>query len=139
MNSTATLNIAEYVAQIASACPEVEEIWLIGSRANGTERPGSDWDLVVFGRAGSLNCLKKRRELHRSDVDCLVMTDSDQFVSAWGPDRKSGSLSGWEWARVAAGQVEYTETKGRGTGDSFNVVLNRKNGVRVWPLEDHAT
>lgn len=134
----AELVIAEYVRQLADACADVSEIWLYGSRANGTARAGSDWDLLVFGRDGAYECLAAASHLHREDVDCLVMRDADEFSNAWGKKPKSGSLSGWEWMQVSGTAAQYTEVKPRGSGDNFNMVLTVRAAKLVWPREANA-
>jgi predicted nucleotidyltransferase len=37
--------------------PEIERVWVFGSRAKGTQRPGSDVDLAVSGIGVSLTTL----------------------------------------------------------------------------------
>jgi predicted nucleotidyltransferase len=139
MKGTASeLDIYEYVDRLAASCSGVAEIWLIGSRANGTERPESDWDLLVFGDETSLDCLAQALELHREDVDCLVVGGVDEFSSAWGPRAKSGSLSGWKWKRISDAEAQYTEAKPAGNGDSFNVVRKQRNGKLLLSAGQHA-
>lgn len=60
------------------------EIWFIGSRANGTSRPDSDWDFLAFANPSVLEFLAAETDLQRPDIDFLVSTDGDNFQSAWG-------------------------------------------------------
>jgi hypothetical protein len=131
-------DISAYAGQLAAACTDVCSVWLIGSRANDTERPDSDWDLLVFGGPGAHACLSSAHHLHRADIDCLVLSDSEDFSNAWGPRSKSGSLSGWEWTQVSSNLAQYTEAKPRGEGDNFNVVLTRRDAKLVWRRGEHA-
>ncbi len=60
------------------------EVWLIGSRANGTERQDSDWDLLVIGKAN----LRKRLSAQEpwTGFDLLVRARWKEglvFVSPW--------------------------------------------------------
>ena len=61
---------------------------MIGSAPVEHAPPDSDWDLLVFGERDSMSRLQAHTPLHRNDVDCLVMIDSDRFQSAWGRSRK---------------------------------------------------
>ena len=108
--------IDEFVAQLVSRFPNIYEVWLIGSRANGTARPDSDWDLLVFGDSPVRAQISTADDLHRADVDCLVLIDDDRFISAW-PPLHSGSLSAWDWHRCTEDSATYTETKWRDSED----------------------
>jgi hypothetical protein len=134
----AELVISDYAQQLADTCADVSAVWLFGSRANGTARAGSDWDLLVFGGVGAYDCLAAASHLHREDVDCLVMRGTDDFSNAWGKKPKSGSLSGWEWKQASGTTAQYTEVKPRGRGDSFNMVLTQRVAKLVWSREAHA-
>lgn len=89
------------------------EVWLMGSRANGTARINSDWDLLIFGDKALLDALKKEDPL--GEVDVLVVHDGNAFQSPWNKTDegilKSGSLSGWEWQRKSATEATYSGTK----------------------------
>ena len=41
----------EYICALFMTEPAVEQVWLYGSRAKGTNRPGSDIDLALVGPA----------------------------------------------------------------------------------------
>lgn len=38
-----------YMAELFTRHPDIEQVWLYGSRAKGTNRPGSDVDLALVG------------------------------------------------------------------------------------------
>jgi predicted nucleotidyltransferase len=38
----------QYVAELTATYPGIREVWLLGSRANGTATEASDWDYLVF-------------------------------------------------------------------------------------------
>jgi len=40
-----------YMAELFGQYPDVEQVWIYGSRAKGTNRPGSDVDLALIGPA----------------------------------------------------------------------------------------
>lgn len=51
-SQTSDLEFIDRVADALHALPGVEGVALGGSRAQGTNRPGSDWDLAVYYRHG---------------------------------------------------------------------------------------
>lgn len=97
---TLPVDLACWLAEVVRRHPGIAEVWLIGSRANGTETPESDWDFLVFpccvvepdggletgwlrsdqGRetglpAGVAASIHADSTLRRADVDFLVVTD----------------------------------------------------------------
>lgn len=88
-------------------------VWLIGSRANGTARKNSDWDLLVMGDAELLERLS--RTAPTPNVDLLVLFDGESFASPWDSGsskvRKSGSLSDWAWRQTSESEAIYSGTK----------------------------
>jgi hypothetical protein len=118
----------EYVTALVSACPCIRQVWLMGSRANGTARPNSDWDYLIFGDDTILNALRTDRKLHRPDVDLLVVYDADNFVEPWGTEEreKRGSLSGWQWHYLSEHEAEYRATKP-------GWKITRSKAYRYWP------
>ena len=123
----------EHIAMLAKRYPQIEEVWLIGSRAEGLERANSDWDYLVFANERLINSLRQKPELYREDVDLLVVYDGDRFKSPWrdGARVKSGSLSEWDWKVVGEGEATYRATKWRSDSD-FNMNLREARGRRVW-------
>lgn len=89
------------------------EVWLIGSRANGTAREDSDWDFLIFGNSALLSQLESEQAPENADV--LVVYDGDAFRSPWNKTEdgviKSGSLSGWKWSKTSESEALYSGTK----------------------------
>ena len=91
------------------------EVWLIGSRANGTARDDSDWDLLVVGKT------KLRRRLAAYDpwtgFDVLVRArwkNGVVFVSPWkneGRKRKAITAKSLRWRATSESSAEYWEMK----------------------------
>ena len=123
----------EHIAMLANRYPQIEEVWLIGSRAEGPERPSSDWDYLIFANERLINSLRQKPELNRNDVDLLVVYDGDRFKSPWrdGTRVKSGSLSEWDWKVVGEDDATYRATKWRSDSD-FDVNVRVGRGRRVW-------
>src|SRR5580765_4555616 len=103
--------IINCVLETAGKCANLQSIWILGSRANGSAHSASDWDFLAFGNANALDCLRKNPDLHKPNVDFLVVTNGDNFQNAWGDREKKGSLSSWEWTQKSDMEAEYTEAK----------------------------
>ena len=130
MSSVTSADVSDYAGSLAASCSGIGAIWLIGSRANGNEKETSDWDLLVFGETGTLECLKARPDLHRSNVDCLALAD-DAFQNAWGK-RKSLTLKELKWEETAESHALYTEHKWSDHEGSPGVVSGRMRAIKLW-------
>jgi len=122
----------KFIRNITSSCPGLKSIWLIGSRANGTARENSDWDYIAFGDNDVLRCIENNENLHRSNTDFLVVTNDEDFRSAWGEKDKSGSLSEWEWHQLSPTEAQYQEAKWVENEEQAKIVVTTKKAVRVW-------
>jgi predicted nucleotidyltransferase len=122
-----------FLKQIADSSPELDSIWLIGSRANGTATESSDWDFIAFGTSSTLETLRSDTRLHREKTDFLVVTNGEDFEAAWGEIDKTGSLSEWEWKVLSASESEYTQSKWVEREEGSRVECTRSRGIKVWP------
>jgi len=107
--------IRKYVEILKDDFPAIEEIWLLGSRANGTARSDSDWDFLVFSSEPPKlkEKLQRMTKYHRDDVDLFVVDEDRNFVTAFGKT-KGGSLDGWKWNQNSANSASYKGTKADG-------------------------
>jgi Nucleotidyltransferase domain len=123
-----------YVAALLRAYPSIKEVWLIGSRADGSAKPTSDWDYIILANQGVLAALSKTSTFNQPDIDLLVVFDGDNFRKPWadGQREKRGSLSGWEWRAISATAATYRATKA-GEGEDFNVDVRIGRAIRVHP------
>jgi len=105
----------EYVSQITAAYPAIREVWLIGSRANGTEGASSDWDYLAFADDNTLADLSRSVRFNWRGVDLLVVVDKVNFAEPWVNDKgqKTGSLAAddWNWKRITETEASYRATK----------------------------
>ena len=125
-----------YTEQLTSAHPTIQSVWLLGSRANGTERPDSDWDLLVFGTREILDALKHNQQFHPQIVDLLVVYNGNDFEQPWGEKQKLGSLTEWCWKESSENEATYRATKGIFSADGeeeFNVKVTQYKAYRVYP------
>jgi hypothetical protein len=116
-------SVSTHSSCVVNRCPGIAEIWLVGSRANLTQRDDSDWDFLLFADEDTLSALRAAPELARDDFDLLVVIDGDRFESPWQrmdtPGKfKRGRLANylgpdgievvtWEWSRISEAEAEY--------------------------------
>ncbi|MDP1758639.1 MAG: nucleotidyltransferase domain-containing protein, partial [Thermodesulfovibrionales bacterium] len=67
--------ISSYVKKLTEQYPAIHSIWLFGSRANGTAKETSDWDLFVFGNEQGLVSLRNNSSLKNDYVDILFVVN----------------------------------------------------------------
>lgn len=136
-------DIEDYLRKLAAKCPSVREVWLLGSRANNTERENSDWDLLAFADQSTFNTISEDESLHLSNVDLLVVhSENGTFEKPWGDKKKKGSLNSWSWVRTTDREATYeshrwipdAEQKYPGTETGYCETLKLK-ALRIWPRE----
>lgn len=128
----------ELVENISNSCPDIRAIWLIGSRANGTDNAFSDWDFIAFGSENSLEYLKVHCELHLDSVDFLVVLNNNDFRAAWGELEKTGSVQEWQWVQKSAHLATYVQTKYVEMEDGSRFDCSTKSAIKVWPPQSAA-
>ncbi|MDP3786738.1 MAG: nucleotidyltransferase domain-containing protein [Candidatus Omnitrophota bacterium] len=128
------ININEYINKLVEKHQDIKSIWLIGSRANGTEKEDSDWDLLVFATEETLHSLKNNKEFCKDEIDLLVVYNGNDFQEPWTRDSrnnkcKSGNLKEWSWKKFTCIEAQYTIDAG------FKEAL--RAGVTEWtPREE---
>jgi len=129
-------DVRAYVRKLTTAHRNVKEMWLLGSRANGTAKPTSDWDILAFADDPTFNALRDDTELHHSDVDLLVVRSADgRFEKPWGR-KKSGSLEKWQWNRLSETEATYRSTKFvPDPGETHHGDFHEQTfkAIRLWP------
>lgn len=100
------MRLPEHVQRVITelvADSSVHKIWLVGSRANGTASPTSDWDLLVFS-----NRDPNVREERCSDVDVI-------WKGPTQTQREGGSIqidfTRFQWAENDDGTADYVGYK----------------------------
>ena len=111
------MKATEYVSELVTKYPRIREIWLIGSRANGSATADSDWDYLAFADEETFIRLKSDPQINRDGVDLMVVRDGVNFASPWtdGNRQKQGTLAktggGWDWKRCSPTRATYRATK----------------------------
>ena len=112
----------EYIGRLVQAYPSIREIWLLGSRANGSERPDSDWDCLAFGDdAGALNQLHNDPQFDDPKVDLLFVGPGlDEAIEPWCDPGTSWKKLGFghapggiKWRVISPTEASYVESKER--------------------------
>lgn len=130
------LDIQDFLDTLRSALPEIETIWLIGSRANPTSRPPRDWDFLIFTKPICLAKVEALSHYRQDNIDVLVVRDEGDFEELWfvpSPERqkpKRGSLTDWEWQVVSSTEACYVGAKAR--TNSPHVDLKEKSAICLW-------
>ncbi len=75
----------------------IESVWLIGSRANGTSRPDSDWDFLGFATKDVLRALRADNSFRQSGLHLFIVTDGNRFECPWP---RSGAGDDFECGRL---------------------------------------
>jgi hypothetical protein len=126
-----------YIENLLRAYPNIEQVWLIGSRADSSATASSDWDYMIMADQRTLDDLVAAPHFNVSGVDLLVVYDGDNFRKPWpdGEREKHGSLMGWEWREVSAVEAVYKATKPR-EDDDFYSWVKQGRAVRLFPRFD---
>jgi len=123
--------LSAFISRVLVSCLEIRAVW--SSADAGSHLAAATHQLIVFADRPTLLNLRKSRDLHRADVELLVVFDGDQFENAWGPQRLSGSLSRWAWRQVSDGLAYFDESKWAPSGADVGVVIRvRRQAVLVW-------
>lgn len=124
--------IPSYIEKLTEQYPDINSIWLFGSRANGTAKEISDWDLFVFGSEQYLVSLRNNSSLKNDSVDILFVVNGDDFVSPWAD--KQGTLSEWQWMETSSCEAKYIGTKEPTDGTGwFRAEIKEQKAIKVWP------
>lgn len=98
----------QFVQQLIALDPPPEEIWLIGSRANGRATEDSDTDLLVFA-SSEFKAILTSSLAAPPNIDCLVVGGNGEYADAWRD--KTGSLDKLRWNREGAAVARYIGVK----------------------------
>ena len=127
----APAELSAFLSRVLVCCMDIRAVWSSGE-AGSCPAAGSH-QLIVFADRPTLLSLRKSGELHRADVELLVVFDGDQFENAWGPTRLSGSLSRWAWRQVSDELAYYDESRwAQRERDPGSVIRVRRQAVLIW-------
>ncbi len=137
-------DIKNYLDHLVKKFPQIEAVWLIGSRANSYAKTDSDWDFLVFGNDNILQSLRSNSSFKQNNIDLLIVHNGNTFIEPWGKNQKHGTLVDWEWKQTSPNDSEYishnwipneNDTKRFGVKHNaeFGTIVDRKSkGILVW-------
>jgi len=127
----APAGLSAFLSRVLVSCLEIRAVWL--STDAGSCLASAAHQLIVFADKATLLSLRRSDQLHRADVELLVVFDGDHFENAWGPQRLSGSLSRWAWRQVNDELAYFDESKwSPSEHDAGAVVRVRRQAVLIW-------
>lgn len=127
----APAGLSPFLSRVLVSCLEIRAVW--SSADAGSCLAATSHQLIVFADRPTLLNLRRSDQLHRADVELLVVFDGDQFENAWGPQRLSGSLSRWAWRQVNDELAYFDESKwAHSEADPGAVVRVRRQAVLIW-------
>lgn len=129
------LKIDDFLSEVTRAHPGIREIWLLGSRAKGHERPDSDWNLLAFADEDTFQELRGNVQFRRADVELLVVRDGDEFREPWGDNPKHGYLSEWAWVKTSDREAQYHGTKWVQDEKGGRTIIELCRASRLWPVD----
>lgn len=117
--------VATYLDRLTFAHPGIRAVWLFGSRANGSSKADSDWDLLAFGDRAILDALRADNTFRHPEVDLFIVHDGNRFESPWpdGDEAKLGRLQngfefnpdryvyGYRWKELSEREAAYVSTR----------------------------
>lgn len=130
---------AEYLAKLVAAYPSIREVWLFGSRANGSDKAESDWDYMAFADEATYAALQRDLRFHCDGIDLMIVRDGSQFAKPWTDDGrpKGGTLAkepgGFYWERLSSAEATYRATKAP-DAEGLNVRIIEQRALRVYPV-----
>jgi predicted nucleotidyltransferase len=129
--------LKEYIEELIKHHPQIESIWLIGSRAYELATDNSDWDILVFANREVLSKLRERPILERKQFDLFVVYNGKDIQGAWPEgELKSGNLEEWEWKEISPKDVVYKGRKSKGK-DWFKAGMTEvkiAKTIKLWPV-----
>jgi hypothetical protein len=125
--------VLSFIHLVLGACPDIRAVWSLDHEPGGPWSDEGPCRLLAFANASALKRLQAATELHRADIEFLVVVDGDEFASAWGPSNLSGSLARWAWRQTAADEAHYDESRwAERDGGTRTVVRVRRKAFLVW-------
>lgn len=124
--------IQQHIQKIIIFFPQIEKVWLFGSRANERCKPNSDWDIMVFADSKVLSELKDNSQIKHPNIDLFICYNGDSCESPWPDGSKVRKLSlkeGLKWSECG-NVATYKGTK-ETEGGSWEV-FPQLNACKIW-------
>lgn len=132
----------QYVDQLIQSHPGIAEVWLFGSRADGTPKLNSDWDYLVFlSDQREFNGICQHRELDQPEIDLFVVVDRRAMRPWPARDRQNkvlrpdASPEGMNWTARGASATYQSREERRPGSPSLETVVRIRVAKRVHPSD----
>lgn len=135
---SARSTIADVTSRVLAACLDIRAIWSIGHDPEDTGLGAAPCRLLAFASGAALQRLRMCEHLHDAGVELLVVTNGEDFATAWGPGKLSGSLARWGWRQSSADEAYYDESRWAQRDGGGAVVRVRRKAFLVWQAGDRA-
>lgn len=130
---TASAALPSFVSRILASCIDIHSLWSIDHSPEAAWLGVAPYKLLAFADLQTLQSLRRSTDVHREDLDFLVVFDGDRFESAWGKCKVSGSLSRWAWRYVSRDEAYYDESRwDPRNANAGGVVRLRRKALLVW-------
>ena len=131
--SYAPPGINRFTQHVLAACLDIDAVWSIDHAPGEAWTDDGRWCLLAFASPPVLKRLQACDHLHSAHVEFLVVVNGDEFASAWGPVRLSGSLARWAWRQTTVNEAYYDESRwAQHDGRDGGVVRVRRKAFLVW-------
>jgi hypothetical protein len=130
----ASPELSAFLSRMLLCCLDIQTVWSLGHDGLAEQAAEQSRELLIFADRLSLHTLRKADRLHRADVQVLVVVDGDEFESAWGPRKISGSLARWAWRQVTQDVAYYDESRWAEPAEGIAAVTRvRRKAFLIWP------
>jgi len=128
----------QYVDRLIQSHPGIAEVWLFGSRADGTPKLNSDWDYMVFlSDQREFNGICQDRELDQPEIDLFVVVGF-RAMRPWSARdgqnkvlRLDASPEGMHWTARGASATYHSREERRPGSASFEPFVRVRVAKRV--------
>ena len=120
-----------FIDQLLESCPLIRSIWLVSDAVSERRWPARryTWDLVAFADPFTLQRLRRKVRLHRTDVRLRVLDGGNRLEPAWGNSR-DGVCVASDWLAQGPRDGHYTESAAAAPGSLRDCA--RRRATCVW-------
>lgn len=113
--------------------PTMLSVWLIGSQANASANPGSDWDLMVFASTDPVP-----GKVRQHGIDIIQVGPSGFYLLEGVTVEHLLPFADWEWQVIGGSEASYSSWDDPDKNSSVIVaydhprIRKRLRAVKLW-------